>query len=145
MILGLLALVTAAVFAGTADYIAKVEQPARLALGDEALLALWRHSVARGSAVQAPVAVLSGCLGAVPFIVSGWDWRWLAGATTMLAVWPFTLMVVAPVQHSLAAFAPDQAGAETRALIERWGRLHSLRFLLGTAGTALFLWAAARP
>lgn len=145
MILGLLALVAATVFAGTADYIGKVEQPGRLALGDQALLGLWRDSVARGSVVQAPLAVVSGALGVGAFVAAGFDWRWLAGGAVMLAVWPFTLMVLMPVQHSLATFAPEQAGPETRALIQRWGRLHGVRFLMGTAGTLLFFWAAALP
>lgn len=43
---------------------------------------------------------------------------------------------------SVIATAPDSADATTRTLLERWGRLHAVRGVLGAIATVLFLAAA---
>jgi hypothetical protein len=59
----------------------------------------------------------------------------------MLAPWPYTLIVIMPTNRTLQATPIDSAGAETRRLIEKWGRLHAVRTAFGMAGTLAFLWA----
>ena len=143
MIWGLLALVIAAAFAGAAIYINVAEHPARLALPVGALLTQWKPSYARGFAMQASLAVLGGVLGALAW----WETRdgfWLAGAVVLVANWPFTLLVIMPTNLRLMATAPESADAVTRSLLERWGRLHAVRSVLGAIATLLFLMAALR-
>ena len=41
----------------------------------------------------------------------------------------------------LEAMSPSDPAGETRVLMERWGRLHSVRAALGLGATAIFLWA----
>jgi Domain of unknown function (DUF1772) len=140
MTIGLLALTVAAIFTGAAVYVNVAEQPARLALDDRALLTQWKPSYRRGAAMQASLALVGFALG-----MTAW-WReahpgLLIGALAMIAPWPWTLLVIKPVNDALLATAPEQAGPASRALIMRWGALHAVRTALGALGCFAFLWA----
>jgi hypothetical protein len=137
------ALALTAAFFGIALYIGIGEQPARLALPDALLLAQWKLSFSVGIVLQGSIAVVSGLLGLAAWRLQR-DWRWLAGGLLMLANWPWTLIMIAPINEALMATATGTAGPATRALIEQWGHLHTMRTLLGLVATVLFAWAASR-
>jgi hypothetical protein len=137
-----LALATAAIFTGAAIYVNVAEQPARLGLDNKALLAQWKPSYARGFAMQASLALAAALFGLLAFWLTR-DWRWLAGGLLIFANWPYTLIVILPVNKRLEATPPDAANAETRGLIETWGKLHAGRSALGAAATLVYLWAMA--
>jgi len=140
MIAELLALVSAALFAGAALYINVAEQPARLMLDDRSLLTQWKPSYKRGFAMQASLAVASGGLG----FWAAWqaqDWRWALGAALIVSNWPYTLLGIMPTNHRIEAIPNDQADARSRGLIVKWGGLHAVRTALGAAAVAVYLWA----
>eukprot|EP01030_Chromulinospumella_sphaerica_P020999 gene20999-20926_t len=117
IILSVAALVLATLFAGAALYITLVEQPARLTLPDGPLLAQWQPSYKRALPIQAGLAVLGGLAG----LVAGYglrDWRLLAGGLVLLANWPWTMLVIMPVNKRLMAMSEADAGAGSRALLE---------------------------
>jgi hypothetical protein len=140
MLLGHLALVVAALFAGAAFYVNFAEQPARLATDDRAALRQWQRSYERAALMQASLAMVGFLLGLAAWFV-GRDFRFLAGAVAIVLAWPYTLLVMKPVNDHLNATTPERAGAESRALIERWGRLHAGRTALGVLATVIFFWA----
>ncbi|MDK1378330.1 MULTISPECIES: DUF1772 domain-containing protein [unclassified Sinorhizobium] len=140
---GLLALLTASVFFGAAIYINVAEQPARLGLDDRSALAEWGPAYRRGFEMQASLAVVSGLLGAAAWWQTG-NPLWGLGAAVIILNWPYTLLVVMPVNRRLEATRPEEANDETRALLMRWGKLHAGRSALGAIAAAIYLLAALR-
>jgi Anthrone oxygenase len=140
MTIGLVALIAGAIFTGAALYVNVVEQPARLALDDRALITEWKLSYKRGAAMQAPLALMGCLLG----LIAWWQAPhpgFLIGAVAMIAPWPWTLIGIKPVNDALLATEPDQAGPQTRTLVVKWGTLHSVRTAMGALATVAFLWA----
>lgn len=142
MLAGQLALVVAALFSGAALYINIAEQPARLKLEPEPLLRQWAPSYKRGFAMQAPLAAIGFLLG----IVAWWqtaEWLWLLGAFILVANWPYTLLVIMPLNRRLLATDPGDAGVSSTAMIAQWGKLHAVRTALGMSAIAIFLLASS--
>jgi hypothetical protein len=137
-----LALTSAALFTGAAIYISVAEQPARLRLPAKEMLEQWKPSYARGFAMQASLALASGLFGLLAVWFSH-DWRWFVGAALIIANWPYTLLIILPINKRLDATDPDEANVLTQRLIAQWGRLHAGRSALGLAATLSYLWALA--
>ncbi len=140
MIAGQLALISAALFAGAAVYINIAEQPARLGLDDRSLLTEWKPAYKRGTLMQAPLAVAGFLLGLLAWWQSG-DLSFAIGAVLMIANWPVTFFAIMPTNNRLMALQPEMAGPHSRAMIETWASLHTVRTGLGFAATIVFLWA----
>jgi Domain of unknown function (DUF1772) len=143
MLIGMLALILAAAFAGAAFYVGFAEQPARLRLDDRNALKQWKPSYDAGYLMQATLAALSAALGFLAAWLYG-DWRWIVGAVLILANWPYTLIVILPTNNRLKAIAEDDAGPASRAMLVSWGRLHAVRTVLGLLATLAYLWAVQR-
>jgi hypothetical protein len=139
--LGLLALVLAAIFFGAAIYISLCEHPARLDLPVEAALAHWGPAYRRGFAMQASLAAASGVIGLAAWWVQG-GVLWAIGAVLILANWPFTLLAIMPVNRQLEQTPASEANAETMALLVRWGELHAGRSALSGIASLAFLGAS---
>jgi hypothetical protein len=138
MAIGLLSLIVAAVFLGAAFYVNVVEHPARLSLDDKAALAEWKPAYKRGTAMQAPLAILGFVLGLIAWWLTAHA-AFLIGAIAMIAPWPWTLLVIKPINDHLVATDPDRAGPSSRELLLRWGQLHAVRTALSAIGVVAFL------
>jgi hypothetical protein len=129
MLAGYLGLVIAALFAGAAFYISFAEQPARLSLDNRALLAEWKGSYKRGFAMQAPLALVGSALAVVAWWLTDRT-AFLIGALLLIANWPWTIFGVMPTNRALMATELQEAGPQSRELIMKWNRLHSVRTAL---------------
>lgn len=140
--LSILALVCATLFAGAALYISLVEHPARLDLTDGPMLAQWQPSYKRALPIQSALAIAGGASGLVLGYLS-LDWRWLVGGVLLLTNWPFTLLVILPVNKRLMAMDVHGPDVQCRAMLIRWGKLHNVRSGLGAGTVLLYGWASA--
>lgn len=142
MLSGHLALIAAALFAGAALYVSLIEQPARLLLDNQAALTEWKPAYKRGTLMQAPLAIVSFVLGLIGWWQTG-NLGWIIGGLLMLANWPFTFLLIMPVNKRL--MATEIAGPDSRVMMVKWGSLHAVRTALGFAATIVFLWASVAP
>jgi hypothetical protein len=142
MLIGDLALVSAALFTGAAFYINFAEQPARLQLDDRSLLAQWKPAYKRGYVMQSTLAIVGFVLGAAAWWLTG-VLGFLLGAVLMLLNWPWTLLGIMPTNRILMATDPTSAGSASRALLVKWNGLHAVRTGLGAGAILSFLWALA--
>ena len=102
----------------------------------------WQRSYERAALMQASLAMLGFLLGLAAWWWEGRDPRWLAGAFVLLAPWPYTLLVIKPVNDKLKAADPIGAGAADPCPDRALGPLHAGRTALGVLATAIFFCAA---
>lgn len=138
-----LATFSAALFAGAALYINLVEHPARMSCDTRTAALQWAPSYQRATYMQAPLALVSLVTGTAAWLLGASVW-WLVAAFLIGAVVPITFIVIMPTNRRLLAPGRDLASVETRALLERWARLHVARTVLALCATVIYLWQLLR-
>ena len=135
-----IAVLATTIFAGAAIYITFVEHPARMGCSTELAATEWAPSYKRATLMQAPLAIIGFLCGTVAWWL-GAGGPWLIAALLILAVVPFTLIVIEPSTNKpLLAPGRDLSSPETRELLVKWGRLHAVRSVLGFGAAAIFIW-----
>ena len=99
----------------------------------------WAPSYQRATWMQAPLAIVSFLSGVGAWFLGG-GLIWLVAALLIGAVVPITLIVIMPTNQELLAAGRDLGSAETRQLLERWGKLHGVRSITSAIATILMLW-----
>ena len=138
-----LATLSCALFAGAAIYINLVEHPARMGCGTKIAATVWAPSYGRATVMQASLAIVSLLSGVAAWLLGGGA-MWLVGAVLIGLVVPFTFVAIMPTNKQLLLPGRDLASSETRALLEKWGRLHAVRSLLSFAAVLIFIWSMLR-
>ncbi len=141
MIIGSLALAAAGAFTGASLYVNFVEQPARLALSDDALIKEWEPSDHRGFIVLAGLAAAAALFGFIAYRELD-DLRFALGALIMLASWPYTYWAIVPLNNRILGLIGADAAHEARKVIDLWGRLELGQTAIGVLGIVIFAWAA---
>jgi hypothetical protein len=141
MIIGSLALAAAGAFTGASLYVNFVEQPARLALSDDALIKEWEPSDHRGFILLAGLAAIAALFGFIAYRELD-DVRWALGALVILASWPYTYLAIVPLNNRILGLIGADAAHEARKAIDLWGKLEIGLTAIGVAAIAIFVWAA---
>ena len=139
-LLELYATFSAGLFAGSAVSISLVEHPARLESGVAAAVAEFQPSYRRASAFQGTLLMSGAPCGVAAWLLGSGGW-WVGGAAALLALIPYTLIFIRPLNKQLLS---PSAGDDTELawqLLTRWGRLHALRSLLSLLSFFIFLLA----
>jgi hypothetical protein len=134
----LIATIAAGLFAGAAIYVSVVEHPARMEAGPRVALSEFAPSYRRGAVMQASLALV-GSLASLVSSVIRYDVLSLAAAVALFSVVPFTLLVIYPTNERLLSPGLDASAPEANDLLVRWGRLHSVRSVLGVLAFVLLL------
>ena len=93
--------------------------------------------------MQASLAIAS-FLASLGAWLLGTGVLWLAAALLIGAVVPITFAVIMPTNRLLLAAGRDLSSAETRQLLELWGKLHGIRSALGFLAAVLMLLGLSR-
>ena len=138
-----IAVLSCTLFAGAAVYINFVEHPARMGCDTKTAATVWAPSYKRATVMQASLAILSFLGGVVAWLLGG-GILWAVSAVLIGLVVPFTFIAIMPTNHKLLAPGRDLGSSETRALLEKWGRLHAVRSALALVASAVYLWLLLR-
>ena len=138
MLLEIIATLAAGLFAGAAIYIDLAEQPARKHIDITAALTEWRPSYKRAAVVQ-PLLAGVGFLSAVAVWLMGGSVWWLVGGVLLVAVIPYTLIVALPTNNKLLDPAIEKNPDLARRLLNRWGRVHTVRSVMSLATFLAFV------
>lgn len=138
MLLEILSTLSAGLFAGAAIYINLVEHPARMECGTGLAVTEFAPSYRRAAVMQGILAA-TGFLTSVAAWLMGSSFWWLIGGIILLAVIPFTLLVVFPTNKQLLDSSLDKNSQLASKLLARWGRLHAVRSVLGSISFLIFI------
>ncbi len=144
MTLAILATACAGLFAGASLYVNLVEHPARVSCGPELAVREFAPSYKRATVMQVSLALAGLVVGLAAAFVDS-DLRLALASVLLVAVVPFTLIVILPVNKRLMDPSLDSGSGEAVELLTRWGRLHAVRTALSLASFVLFLSWLARP
>ena len=133
-----IATLSTALFAGASIYINFVEHPARMGCDTKTAVTVWAPSYKRATVMQASLAII-GFLSGLAVWLLGADIMWLVGAVFIGLVVPFTFIAIMPTNHQLLAPDRDLASSETRALLEKWGKLHAVRSVLSLIASIVYI------
>jgi Anthrone oxygenase len=139
LLLEALATLSGGLFAGAALYISLVEQPARMECGIEVAVTEFGPSYRRAARLQATLAAV-GFLAAIIASLLDRSPLVLVGGLLLGSVIPFTLLVIYPTNERLLDPALDRRSEQAKTLLDRWGRLHAVRSVLGMLAFGVLLW-----
>jgi uncharacterized membrane protein len=143
MVFEIAATLSSGLFAGASIYINLVEHPARLECGTDLAIKEFGPSYRRAAIVQVSLATIGFLMAVAAWLTNDSFW-WLVGGGILVAVIPFTLIVILPTNKKLLDPSLDRSSDVASTLLARWGRLHSVRSLLSVVAFLIFVYLLSR-
>jgi uncharacterized membrane protein len=143
MVFEIAATLSSGLFAGASIYINLVEHPARLECGTNLAIKEFGPSYRRAAIVQVSLATIGFLMAVAAWLTNDSFW-WLVGGGILVAVIPFTLIVILPTNKKLLDPSLDRSSDVASTLLARWGRLHSVRSLLSVVAFLIFVYLLSR-
>jgi len=134
----LVASVAAGLFAGAATYVSVAQHPAWLESGSTVAIKEFGPSYRRAAIMQGGLAVVGFVSGAVAWFQDS-GVGWLVGGLLLGGLAPYTLVIMMPTNRRLLDPRLDAGSREAGRLLLRWGRLHTVRTLVGVAVFVAFV------
>jgi uncharacterized membrane protein len=138
MLFEMVATLSAGLFAGASIYINLVEHPARMECGSDLAIKEFGPSYRRATVMQASLAAVGFLAASAAWLTNGAFW-WLVGGAILVAVIPFTLLIIFPTNKKLLDPSLDKSSELALTILVRWGRLHAVRSLLSVVAFLIFV------
>ncbi len=134
----LLAASASGLFTGAALFMHFVEHPARMELGPALGVPSFAAMYQRAAIMQPLLAFLSFFGGAAAWLAGANAW-WLMGGIIMGSLFPYTLILMLPLNKELTDPGLDKNSPRAAELLERWGNLHKYRAYAALVAFFIFL------
>jgi hypothetical protein len=134
----LLAALASGLFTGGALFIHFVEHPTRMELGPALAVPSFAAMYKRAAKMQPLLAFFSFFGGTSAWLAGASIW-WLISGIIMLSLFPYTFILMLPLNKELTDSGLDKNSPRAAALLEQWGNLHQYRVLIGLIAFVMFL------
>jgi hypothetical protein len=134
----LLAALASGLFTGAALFLTFVEHPGRMELGPVLGIPSFAAMYKRATRMQPGLAFLSFSGGMAAWLAGANIW-WLLGGIIMGALFPYTIILMLPVNLELISPGLDKNSLRAAQLLDKWGNLHKYRTLAGLVAFVIFL------
>lgn len=115
-----------------------VEHPARMELGP-ALGVTSFAAMYKSAAKMQPLLAFLSLFGGVAAWLAGANALWLLNGLLMGSVFPYTIILMLPLNKELIDPGLDKNSPRAADLLQRWGHLHRYRTLIALVSFVIFL------
>lgn len=139
VILELISIYLCGAFFGAALYISVAQHPASMKAGVAVAGKFFPPMYALAAPLQIATAIGGTLCGFSEYYLSG-DILWAVGATVLVSVIPYTVIVLKPINDQLLDTNVQRSESETKQLLEQWAPRHWVRTVLSGISFALYTW-----
>lgn len=136
-----LALFLCGTFFGAAVYISIAQHPASMNAGVAVAAKFFPPMYNRAAPMQIASALGGTLAGVVQWYLTG-NLLWIIGASLLIFVVPFTLIVMKPINDQLLDLEAQRSESETEKLLSLWAPRHLIRSIVSGLSFATYLFVS---